>query len=335
MDLFLREATERIGADDALAKIDALMDWPSFWPILKRGLGRSGVGRQGYDPLILFKCLLISQWHGLSAPKLERALKVRVDFMIFCGLDLHAPVPDETTHCRFRNALVRGGVYDDLLAEVCRQIEAHGLKLKEADAAIIDATLIESAARPRTHIDAPRDRAEGESRDDPELHFSADPDARWVKKGSKSILGYKGFARADEEGFVTKVHTTPANRGESPEFATMINGANAQRVLADKAYASKANRDMLRGLHRDGIMRKAVRGRPLRASQKRFNKLISKRRFRVEQCFGTMKRLFGLYRARYFGLDKTHAQMAMAAIGQNLLKAANKIKLNPQTQAIA
>lgn len=335
MDLFLREATERIGADDALAKIDALMDWPSFWPILKRGLGRSGVGPQGYDPLILFKCLLIGQWHGLSDPKLERALKVRLDFMIFCGLDLHAPVPDETTHCRFRNALVRGGVYDDLLAEVCRQIEAHGLKLKEADAAIIDATLIESAARPRTHIDAPRDRAEGESRDDPELHFSADPDARWVKKGSKSILGYKGFARADEEGFVTKVHTTPANRGESPEFATMINGANAQRVLADKAYASKANRDMLRGLHRDGIMRKAVRGRPLRASQKRFNKLISKRRFRVEQCFGTMKRLFGLYRARYFGLDKTHAQMAMAAIGQNLLKAANKIKLNPQTQAIA
>lgn len=335
MDLFLREATERIGADDALAKIDALMDWPSFLPILKRGLGRSGVGPQGYDPLILLKCLLIGQWHGLSDPKLERALKVRLDFMIFCGLDLHAPVPDETTHCRFRNALVRGGVYDDLLAEVCRQIEAHGLKLKEADAAIIDATLIESAARPRTHIDAPRDRAEGESRDDPELHFSADPDARWVKKGSKSILGYKGFARADEEGFVTKVHTTPANRGESPEFATMINGANAQRVLADKAYASKANRDMLRGLHRDGIMRKAVRGRPLRASQKRFNKLISKRRFRVEQCFGTMKRLFGLYRARYFGLDKTHAQMAMAAIGQNLLKAANKIKLNPQTQAIA
>lgn len=155
MDLFLRESTERIGADDALAKIDALMDWLSFSPTLKRGLGRSGIGPQGYDPLVLFKCLLIGQWHGLSDPKLERALKVRLDFMIFCGLDLHAPVPDETTHCRFRNALVRGGVYDALLAEVCRQIEDHGLKLKEAEAAIIDATLVESAARPRTYIDAP------------------------------------------------------------------------------------------------------------------------------------------------------------------------------------
>lgn len=326
---------DRIGDDDVLRKIDTLINWWAFSPILKRGLKRTGIGPQGYDPLILFKCLLIGQWHGLSDPKLERALKVRLDFMIFCGLDLHAPVPDETTHCRFRNALVRGGVYDDLLAEVCRQIEAHGLKLKEAEAAIIDATLIESAARPRTHIDAPQDRAEGDTPDEPALHFSADPDARWVKKGSKSTLGYKGFARTDEEGFVTRVRTTPANKGESPEFATMIEGANAQRVLADKAYASKANRDMLRGRHRDGIMRKAVRGRPLRASEKRFNKLISKRRFRVEQCFGTMKRLFGLQRARYFGLAKTHAQLAMAAIGQNLLKAANKISLNPQTLAIA
>jgi IS5 family transposase len=335
MDLFLREAADRIGNDDVLAKIDALMDWRAFSPILKRGLGRSGDGPPGYEPLILFKCLLIGQWHGLSDPKLERALKVRLDFMIFCGLDLHAPVPDETTHCRFRNALVRGSVYDDLLAEVCHQIETHGLKLKEAEAAIIDATLVESAARPRTHIEAPQDRAEGDAPDDPEVHFSADPDARWVKKGSKSTLGYKAFARADEEGFVDKVHTTPANRAESPEFDTMIKGAQAQRVLTDKAYASKANRELLKGLHRDGIMRKAARNRPLRASEKRFNRLISKRRFRVEQCFGTMKRLFGLQRARYFGVAKTHAQLAMAAIGQNLLKAANKIKLNPQATAIA
>ena len=42
--IFLREAVDRIGVDDALAKIDALMDWSSFSPILKRGLGRSGVG---------------------------------------------------------------------------------------------------------------------------------------------------------------------------------------------------------------------------------------------------------------------------------------------------
>ena len=152
-----------------------------------------------------------------------------------------APVPDETTHCRFRNALVRGGVYDDLLAAVCAQIEDHGLKLKEAEAAIIDATLIESAARPRTHIDAPADRAEGDVPDDPQIHFSADPEARWVKKGSTKTLGYKAFARTDAEDFVDKVHTKPANCAESPEFATMIKAANAGRVLVPSRDISFGN----------------------------------------------------------------------------------------------
>ena len=328
MSIFMADAAGRLGDDDVLARVDALMDWSTFSPILTRGLGRSGVGPQGYDPLVFFKCLLLGSWHGLSDPKLERALKVRLDFMIFCGLDLHGAVPDETTHCRFRNALVKGGVYDDLLAEACRQLEAQNLKLREADAAIIDATLIESAARPRQYVEPAQDRDEGET-DDPNIVYSADDDARWVKKGSKSTLGYKGFARVDEEGFTERVHITPANRGESPEFETMIKGTNAQAILADKAYASKHNRETLKGKHRDGIMRKAARGRPLRSSEKRFNRLISKTRFRVEQTFGTMKRLFGLHRARYFGCAKTHAQMVMTAISANLLKAANKIKLNP------
>jgi transposase, IS5 family len=229
------------------------------------------------------------------------------------------------------------GAYDALLAEVCRQIENHGLKVKEADAAIIDTTLIESAAHPRTHVEPPaEDRAEDENPDEPaSIVFGADHDARWIKKGRKSMLCYKGFARYDEEGFVDKIHTTPANVGESPRFETMIEGSNAQRVLAVKAYASKANRAALKGKHRDGILHKAVRGCPLRQSQKHFKKLTSKHRFRIEQCFGTMKRLFGLHRARYFGVAKTHAQMVMAAISQNLLKAANKITLKKQTPAIA
>ena len=74
----------------------------------------------------------------------------------------------------------------------------------------------------------------------------------------------------------------------------MIKRTKAQRVLADKAYASKANPAALRGKYRDGILHKAVRGRSLRQSQKRFSKLIPKQRFGVAKCFGTMKWLFGL-----------------------------------------
>jgi IS5 family transposase len=66
-----------------------------------------------------------------------------------------------------------------------------------------------------------------------------------------------------------------------------------------------------------------------------FNKLISKRRFRVEQCFGIMKRLFDLQRAGYFNWAKTLWQMVMAAISQNLLKTTNMITLIPQSPEIA
>ncbi len=241
MDLFLREASARIGSDAVPVRIDGLPDRGSFLPILRRGPGRSGPGPRGHDPLVLFKCLPVGQRHGL---------KVRPDFMLSCGRDLHAAVPDETTRCRFRNALVKGGVSDALPSEVCRRIEGHGLKL--AEAAIVDATLVAAAARPRTTIEAPQDRAEGDAPDDPALRSGADPEARWLKKGSTSTPGYRALARSDEEGLVDKVRTTPANRAESPESGTMIDGAKAQRVMADKACASRA---ALRGRMHDGIMR--------------------------------------------------------------------------------
>ena len=117
------------------------------------------------------------------------------------------------------------------------------------------------------------------------------------------------------------------------QWATLMRPRPTEPVCA--AHTAMAFACSLEPMAFTGSLRKAARGRPLRASEKRFNKLISKRRFRIEQCFGTMKHLFGLHRAGDFGVTKTHAQLALAAIGQNLLKAANKITLNPQTNEIA
>jgi IS5 family transposase len=117
-----------IHTQNVLRKVDALMGWSAIPMLLKCGLKRSGLG----PPECMrrfFKCLLIGQWHGLYDPKLEESLRVRLDLMLFAGLDLHAAVPDEATHYRFRGALVKARIYDDLLAEVCRQIESHGLKV--------------------------------------------------------------------------------------------------------------------------------------------------------------------------------------------------------------
>ncbi|MBD0865154.1 MAG: hypothetical protein GDA36_05850 [Rhodobacteraceae bacterium] len=54
---------DRIGKDDGLTRIDAPVDWWWCSPTRKRGLGRSGIGSQGYDLRVCLKYLLIGRWH--------------------------------------------------------------------------------------------------------------------------------------------------------------------------------------------------------------------------------------------------------------------------------
>ena len=81
-------ARVEFGDQSVLRKVHALMDWSAILVLLKNGLKGSGRGLQGYRQITLFKCLSIGQWHNLSDPKLEQGLQVRIDFMLFTGLDL-------------------------------------------------------------------------------------------------------------------------------------------------------------------------------------------------------------------------------------------------------
>ena len=67
--------------------------------------------------------------------------------------EFERPVPDETTFCRFRNLLIDLELWDKLLEEVNRQLVERGLTLLPATGAIVDATIIESAARPKKETD--------------------------------------------------------------------------------------------------------------------------------------------------------------------------------------
>ena len=112
---------------------------------------------------------------------------------------------------------------------------------------------------------------------------------------------------------------------EVNQFEETIKNSTAKRVLADKGYASKRNREIAKenGL-KDGIMHKAQVNRPLSKREKLINKLISKTRYVVERTFGTLKRQFGFARASYAGTRKVQAQITLKAICANLLKAVNR-----------
>ena len=53
------------------------------------------------------------------------------------------------------------------------------------------------------------------------------------------------------------------------------------------------------------------------------NRLIGRRGFVVERTFGTLKRVYGLYRARYSGLAKTQAEVLMKSIACNVKRGMN------------
>lgn len=198
-----------------------------------------------------------------------------------------------------------------LLALINSQLEQRGLKVQGARGAIIDATIIPSAARPRQHVEGEGEQAR--------LVDSADSEARWVKKGKHAFFGYRGHTAVDsEDGYARHVQVHPANEAEINKLPEIVEALSPgiEAVLADKGYASKANRQWLaeRGIG-DLIQHKGSAGKPVHALLKQFNKQIGSIRFKVEQAFGTMKRRFHLGRARYFGTAKVQAQMCWAALG--------------------
>ena len=136
------------------------------------------------------------------------------------------------------------------------------------------------------------------------------------RKNGLYRLGYKQHTRTDEEGYIEKLHITPANTHECNHLSPLLEGlSEGTTVYADKGYDSKENRQHLKE-HRllDGIMRKAHR-----------NRYLSKTRYVVEQSFGTLHRKFRYARAAYFGLLKVSAQSHLKAMCLNLLKAANRL----------
>ena len=316
---FELDLDNHLGADGHLMKIDKLLKWYRFSKILK-GV-HSDLGPEGYDLLQMFKCLLLQSWHSLSDPGLEQSLRVRLDFLQFTGFSVGDKLPDETTFCRFRNKLIEGNKFDKLFNEVNRQLEKHGLKVKNADVAIVDATIISSNARPRKVI-------ESTDAGDCKTKYSADSDAKWLKKGKNYYFGYRGYARSDAEGFIDKTHVRPANLPETKELDKMTDDLEeGTRVQADKGFFSSNNKAMLKSKKlKNGLMYKAFRNKPLTRRMTQFNKLISKTRWRIEQCFGTIKRRFSYQKASYFTTEKVDAQFKMKAMCHNLLKAVNKVE---------
>ena len=301
-------ASRKLGRNDRLDRVAAQVKWYRFEKLLSK-LEPEGAGRPPFDPLVMFKALLLQQWYALSDAQLEEALNDRVSFRRFLGLSLDADAPDHTTLCRFRNRLVQAALMDRLFGEFNRQIEDRGLVLKQGT--MIDATVVEAACgRP------PRGKEDA----------AIDPDARFAKQEGKpgSTYGYKAHLGVDQgTRLIRTAVLTPANVNETTVADGLI-GFDERAVYADKAYAKRARRAALRARGiKDRIMHKSWGGGPpLTRWQRRHNALIAPIRASVETVFAVLKRRMGFVRARYVGLTKNLAHLHLLAIAYNMRRAA-------------
>lgn len=285
-----------------LDRLDALVDWSPFERLLSR-FRDDGPGRPGYAPLLLFKALLLQRLYDLSDALLEEALMDRLSFRRFVRLSLSEAVPDHTTLCRFRCALIGAQVLEDLFAELDRQLDRAGVVLKRGT--MLDATLIEAA------VPEPR---KGQA--------ARDPDARLTsRKGRRGVnYGYKAHVGVDAgSGLVRAVLTTPANVNDTVPADALIRG-DEKEVLADAAYHTwpRAAALKARGI-KARLARRANKHHPeLPPRLKRYNRLIARRRATVETTFAVWKRWMGLRSVRYLGLAKASAQVILTAMAFNL-----------------
>lgn len=309
-----------------LDAIDQMIDWDPVDKKLKKILKRTSnaVGKPAYSALVLFKGLVLQRMYNLSDVELEEQLRDRFSFLRFVGLGISDDVPDATTFCRFRQELLGHKLSEKLFHIVLRQL------LKKGDfrhGISVDATVVESSRRPRTTLDiVPEDRNEPDQPEQPAVCHSDDKEAAWLKKGNTNHYGYKIHMAADSKyGLVLGGHVTPANRSDVNELEKVLTEIPSEirgRCFADKGYTSRSNREIIRKHgFKDGIMNKAVRGKPLSFWEKVRNKNISSFRCGIERIFGTFKRNLNFDRSRYVGQAKVEQEFFLVALCSNLIRA--------------
>ena len=82
---------------------------------LKRSDGAKG-GRPPYDPVLMFKILVLQELYNLSDDQAGFMIQDRLSLICFLGLGLSQKVPDAKTIWLFREHLAQAGAAQNLFA---------------------------------------------------------------------------------------------------------------------------------------------------------------------------------------------------------------------------
>lgn len=284
-DEFLRQ-------DDRLDLVKQVIDWGAFRPIIARvyddGPGRAG--RPHNDEVVMFRCLVLQAWYGLSDPGLEQQLKTNICFMNFVGFD--ARIPDYSTVWRFRERLALTGALGELWAELQGQLKAKGLVVREG--VIQDATFIESDTGRKRMSEEKKKKKNGEPIVYTGWQLShMDDHSTFTVKNNQVFHGDKLHVLMDSKTqLIVEFETSTASLHDSQ---VSLVGMGDKYAFRDKGYAGC--HDLPAGTV-DYTLHKAARNTPLNEYQIMENRLISRIRALVERPFAVIKRVFNNGRTR-------------------------------------
>ena len=325
---------------DQLEAFRAAVEFEIFRADLNTALDyRSGAqgGRPPFDPVMMFKILVIQAANSLSDERAEFLINDRLSFMRFLGLDLSDRIPDARTIWLFREKLTKAGAIQGLFERFDAALRAAGFLAMSGQ--IIDASLV-AAPKQRNTEDEKRTIKEGHVPEGwkarPGKLRQKDRDARWTVKFSKAkqradgskppvdiaipTFGYQNHVGIDQGfGLIRTWMVTDAAAYEGARLREgLLDKSNTASVVwADSAYRSAANEDHLaRNGFVSRIHRKKPPGKPMSDRTRLANAEKSRIRSRVEHVFAEQKSRMGLF-VRTIGIARAKTKIGMANLVYN------------------
>ncbi|BCI66616.1 IS5 family transposase ISMac22 [Acetobacter aceti] len=329
------------GLGDQLEAFSRTVDFEVFRPDLDKALsysdGRKG-GRPPFDPVLMFKILVIQTLNTLSDERTEYLINDRLSFMRFLGLGLSDRVPDAKTVWLFRERLTQAGAIEILFNRFDATLRNAGYLPMSGQ--ILDATLVAAPKQRNTNAEK-ADMREGripqDWQDKPSKLSHKDRHARGTLKFTKAkrqddgnmpatdlaipFFGYKSHISIDRKfRLIRKWKATDAAASDGARLREgLLDKTNlASTVWADTAYRSKANEDFM---EKQGFVSKVHRRKPhlkpMPRHIQRSNAGKSVIRSRVEHVFADQKSQIGLF-VRTVGITRAAMRIGLANIVYNM-----------------
>jgi IS5 family transposase len=315
-----------------LSRLEAVIGWESFRPLLEAALDSPAQGPGGprpNDPLKMFKALLVQRFYNLSDEQAEYQINDRLSFQQFIGWTLADKVPDANTLWDFREALVQAGAFEKLFALFDQQLRTRGLLAQPGK--LVDASFVDVPRQRNTRQENATIKGGGTPAawaEQPAKQRQKDLDARWTKKNQEVHYGYKNHVKAEAQSkLIEKYAVTDASVHDSQMLALLVRPTDGA-VYADSAYRSEATETLLAQQQVSSqIHERAYRNRPLTDAQKETNRQKSKIRARIEHVFGFMSQSMKGFYLRYIGKRRNAAAIGLINLIYNLTRYEQIVRL--------